>query len=406
MNDDKKRALSLLRENTPVREELNWFWKQTDIPVQRVRYDLTSRKLPSAEDMITIQNVFGISELEIKLSMGIFDQEIVDLLGENAEAVCATLPKPQGRQHPLCPPKRFQTALGELYQGDCLELMPNLPEESMDLIFADPPFNLQKLYPSGIDDNLQQSEYVKWCEKWAAECVRLLKPGGSLFIWNLPKWNSYMSSFLNDRLTFRNWITCDIKYSLPIQGRLYPSHYSLLYYCKGDKPKAFKPDRLQMPICPHCFGDLRDYGGYKHKMNPNGVTLPDVWTDIPPVRHAKYKKRAGANELSVKLLDRIVEMASEEGDVVFDPFGGSGTTYVTAELKNRKWVGCELDDLDHIKERFEDLDADREYLQKIRRELNCLFTEESLRQRSLVGLWTPQSVRQKKQDQADLFFVG
>ncbi|MDD2599127.1 MAG: DNA methyltransferase [Kiritimatiellae bacterium] len=157
-----------------------------------------------------------------------------------------------------------------------------------------------------MNDNLKTQEYISWCEKWTDECVRLLKPGGSLFVWNLPKWNSYMASYLNNRLTFRHWISCDIKFSLPIQGRLYPSHYSLLYYCKGEKPTTFKPDRLQMPICPHCCGDLKDYGGYKHKMNPKGINLTDVWLDIPPVRHAKYKKRVGANELSVKLLDRVI----------------------------------------------------------------------------------------------------
>jgi site-specific DNA-methyltransferase (adenine-specific) len=405
MNEYKKRVLSLLRTDAPSREESSWFSEQTGIPVWQIRYDLENRLLPSAENMKTIRTVFGVSELEIQLSMGILSREIADLISANSDAICAIIPDAKTHQRPSCPPKRFQTKMGELYQGDCLELMPNLPRESVDLIFADPPFNLQKLYPSGINDNLQQSEYIKWCERWAGDCVKLLKPGGSLFIWSLPKWNSYMSAFLNDRLTFRHWISCDIKYSLPIQGRLYPSHYSLLYYCKGDKPKTFKPDRLQMPICPHCLGDLRDYGGYKHKMNPNGVNLPDVWTDIPPVRHAKYKKRAGVNELSVKLLDRIIEMASDEGDVVFDPFGGSGTTYVTAELKNRKWIGCELDELTHIKDRFDNLEADYAYLQKIRRELNCLFTEESLSQRSLLGLWTPQSVRDHKRAKADLLFT-
>lgn len=90
-----------------------------------------------------------------------------------------------------------------------------------------------------------------------------------------------------------------------------------------------------MEICPKCFTDLKDYGGYKDKMNPDGTNLTDVWYDIPPVRHSKYKKREGANELSIKLLDRIVEMASEEGDIVFDPFGGSGTTYAVAEIKKR-----------------------------------------------------------------------
>ena len=103
---------------------------------------------------------------------------------------------------------------------------------------------------------------------------------------------------------------------------------------------------MPLETCPKCFTDLKDYGGYKDKMNPLGVNISDVWTDIPPVRHTKYKKRKEANELSVKLLDRVIEMSSKPGDVVFDPFGGSGTTYAVAEIKQRKWIGVELGPID------------------------------------------------------------
>jgi site-specific DNA-methyltransferase (adenine-specific) len=132
-------------------------------------------------------------------------------------------------------------------------------------------------------------------------------------------------------------------------------------------------------------------------MNPKGINLTDVWFDIPPVRHAKYKKRVGSNELSVRLLDRIIEMSSREGDVVFDPFGGSGTTYVVSELKNRRWIGCELDSLENIKLRFEDIAADKANLDKIRSELNCLISPKNYRRRTLLNLWTPDSVRRKKE---------
>jgi site-specific DNA-methyltransferase (adenine-specific) len=289
----------------------------------------------------------------------------------------------------------FESTMGKLYQGDCLALMPHVEGDSADLIFADPPFNLKKLYPSHIDDNLKSEQYVGWCEKWIDECIRILKPGGSFFIWNLPKWNTYLAGYLNSRLTFRHWISVDIKYSLPIKGRLYPSHYSLLYYCKGKKANAFHPDRLPMDICPHCLGDLKDYGGYKDKMNPDGINLTDVWLDIPPVRHKKYKKRNGSNELSVKLMDRIIEMASDEGDLVFDPFGGSGTTYAVAEIKKRKWLGIEIGPANDIINRFENIQEDADYIAKLRENINCLITKEALKRRIENGWWTPASVRKK-----------
>ena len=215
------------------------------------------------------------------------------------------------------------------------------------------------------------------------EIIRVLKPGASLFLWNLPKWNLLLGSFLATKLTFRHWIAVDIKYSLPISGRLYPSHYSLLYFVKGSKPSIFHPDRLPIPCCPHCGGELRDYGGYKDKMNPKGVNLADVWTDIPPVRHAKYKKR-DANALSVKLLDRIISMASDPGTLILDPFGGSGTTYIVAEITNRRWIGSELDCIPII-QRFDSINEDREHMKSIHENKNRLFKSSDLETRKKNG---------------------
>ena len=225
--------------------------------------------------------------------------------------------------------------------------------------------------------------------------TRVLAPGGSLFSFNIPKWNLALGGHLSESLTFRHWITIDIKYSLPIQGRLYPSHYSLLYFTKGPKPKIFHPDRLPVPCCRHCGGELRDYGGYKDKMNPLGVSLTDVWSDIPPVRHAKYKKRA-ANGLALKLMDRIVTMASDPGSLVLDPFGGSGTTYVAAELTGRKWIGSELD-CSAIQARFGALEGDRQHLCEIQANKNTLFTDDDLKRRRKSGRPLPRDYRIKSE---------
>ena len=225
----------------------------------------------------------------------------------------------------------LETSLGQLFESDCTDFLKTVEDETVDLAFADPPFNLGKDYTSKINDSLTPEAYIEWCEQWLAEMIRTLKPGGALYLWNIPKWNLPLGAFLGQSLTFRHWISVDIKYSLPIQGRLYPSHYSLLYFIKGKKPGIFHPDRTPTACCRHCGGELRDYGGYKSKMNPKGVSLTDVWTDIPPVRHSKYKRR-DANALSLKLMDRIVSISSDPGSLVLDPFGGSGTTFAAAEL--------------------------------------------------------------------------
>ncbi len=262
-------------------------------------------------------------------------------------------------------------------------MMRSLDAESVDLAFADPPFNLGKEYSSKINDALAEQDYLTWCQSWLDEMIRVLKPGGALFLWNIPKWNLPLGAYVGARLTFRHWIAVDIKYSLPIQSRLYPSHYSLLYFIKGSKPAIFHPDRLPVPCCRHCGGELRDYGGYKDKMNPLGVNMSDVWTDIPPVRHAKYKKR-DANGLALKLMDRIVSLASDPGSVVLDPFGGSGTTFVAAELTGRRWIGSELH-CDTILDRFSALEGDQEHLADIQANKNTLFTDADLKRRKKNG---------------------
>ena len=138
----------------------------------------------------------------------------------------------------------IKTKLGCLYEGDCLEIMPQLPQGEFDLVFADPPFNLGKVYNKHVNDNIPEAKYIEWCKEWLIASIALLRDGGALFAYNLPKWNVLLGSFLSERLTFRHWITVDMKYTLPIQGRLYPSHYSLLYFVKGKKAGIFHPDRL------------------------------------------------------------------------------------------------------------------------------------------------------------------
>lgn len=251
----------------------------------------------------------------------------------------------------------FYTYNGALFDGDCLAYLPIIESEVIDTVFADPPFNLKKKYGSKSNDNLTERDYLDWCYRWMDECVRVLKPGGALFVYNIPRWNIMLGAYLmNEGMTFRHDIAIDVKSSLPIPGRLYPSHYSLLYFTKG-KPKTFRKIRTPIELCRHCNGEIKDYGGHRKAMNPKGVNLRDVWTDIPPVRHWKFKsKDRQANALSTKLLDRVVEISTEPKDIVLDPFGGSGTTFAVCESKQRRWIGMELDFADVIKARLEDDD--------------------------------------------------
>lgn len=368
--------------------------RSSGVPVARLRHYNDANLLPSGEDLERIVAGRGVDPTALMLAMGRPSRDLLAALAANAREVAALIGRPAAAPpRDPCPRPEMQTGLGRLYRGDCLAILPTLPCDSVDMIFADPPFNLGKRYPSGIDDERLAEAYLAWCEEWLGACVRLLKHGGSLLVWNLPKWNTQLAAFLAGRMTFLHWIAVDIKYRLPISGRLYPAHYSLLYFAKGERPRVFHPDRLPMPICPHCYGDLRDYGGYKDKMNPKGVNLSDVWADIAPVRHARHKRRAGANELSLKLMDRVIEMTTDPGDLVLDPFGGAGTTYMAAELKGRRWIGVEIGPTDDIARRFAGIEGERERLAGLRSGANALFTETVRQGRERRGWWTCESVR-------------
>jgi len=362
--------------------------KQADLRVGTLR-DIESGVPPTEIQIQQIASALEVEPDSLRLLSGEFPDGVDDAVFENPDQLLNCLRETfefgqnaEARDDDAQPELNVahETQLGTLYENDCRDVLPQLEAESFDLVFADPPFNLDKDYGENNDDDLAEDEYLRWCTEWIDECTRILKPGGSFFLYNLPEWNIHLAHHLNRRLTFRHWISIDIKYSLPIKGRLYPSNYSLLYFVKGDRPRTFDPHRLPVDTCRHCGGEQPDYGGYKSKMNPQGVNLTDVWDDIPPVRHKKYLNR-DANQLSLKLLHRVIGLATENGDRVFDPFGGAGTTYAAAELMDREWVGSELHDCTPIVERFANLEEDREYLDELEEEYNILFTEEALEKR-------------------------
>jgi site-specific DNA-methyltransferase (adenine-specific) len=249
---------------------------------------------------------------------------------------------------------------GALFNEDCIDFLERVTDNSVDTVFADPPFNLGKVYGPRVNDELTEAEYLEWAEEWLDHCVRVLKPGGSLFVYNLPKWNMLFGAHIVKRgLEFRHWIAISMKAGLPIARKLYPAHYSLLYFSKG-RPNTFNRIRTPIEICRHCGGEIKDYGGHRAAMNPDGVNLTDVWTDVPPVRHSKFKsKKRSANQLSTKILERVIHLSTVDGDIVLDPFGGSGTTFDVAQNHARFWLGSEIENCDAIIERLESPDLHR-----------------------------------------------
>jgi site-specific DNA-methyltransferase (adenine-specific) len=252
-------------------------------------------------------------------------------------------------------PPAFSTELGVVYNTDCLNLLGALKDESIDSVFADPPFNLRKDYGNGSDkDDLKNGDYLKWCYSWIDECVRVIKPGGAFFLYNLPQWAFHLAVHLEGKgMTFRHWIAVSMKGTFPRGKKLYPAHYALLYFTKGD-PKTFNRDSIRLPIpaCRHCGKDVKDYGGHRKYLNPLGLNLTDFWDDTAPARHQKFKARWHVNELKPMIPSRCIEISTNAGDVVLDPFGGGGSTFEAAQVLERFWIGSEIVGCDLIEERF------------------------------------------------------
>ncbi len=235
---------------------------------------------------------------------------------------------------------KIEKYTNQIIQGDCLVLFKNIPDNSVDMTFADPPFNLKKGYNS-YKDRLDFQEYLNWCEKWISEMVRVTKPTGSIFVHNIPKWLTYYSTFLNKSAHFRHWISWDAP-TAPMGKSLQPANYGILFYSKEAKGTKInelryphKRDRKQGYL-------LKDYGGKKDKLHPFGPLVSDVWTDIHRIKHNK-KRDPHPCQLPIHLLDRLILLSTNENDIVLDPFSGTGTTAISAKRLGRKYIGFELD---------------------------------------------------------------
>jgi len=233
----------------------------------------------------------------------------------------------------------FDSIINTVIKGDCLEIMRKIPDNSVDVTFADPPFNLKKKYNSYYDKH-EVEEYLSWCKEWLAEMVRITKPTGSIFVHNIPKWLIYLGLYLNEIAIFRHWIAWNAMGS-PLGQTLLPNHYGILYYVKSDEYK-FYDIRMLHKRCRSCHYILQDYGGKKSQMHQFGPLVSDVWTDIHRIRHKKRRDEHPC-QLPLHLIERLLLMSTDEGDIVLDPFIGTGTTAIAAKKLGRKFIGIDID---------------------------------------------------------------
>ncbi|MGA2609328.1 MAG: site-specific DNA-methyltransferase [Terriglobia bacterium] len=241
---------------------------------------------------------------------------------------------------------------GILFRADALDLLANICDKSIDVVFVDPPFNLGKDYKvAEFDDTMGIEMYRGWCRTWILELIRVLRPGGAFFLYHLPAWLMDFGAWLNvsHLLEYKSWIALKMKGSFPAHGRIHPAHYGLLYYVKGGATPTFNVVRAKSPKCRTCGELIRDYGGYKQKYDKyrdkdgnTWVQISDFWEDTRPARRQEKFHDKKINELPIQIPERAILMASKPGDVVLDCFAGSGSTLHAAQHHGRFWIGGEF----------------------------------------------------------------
>jgi site-specific DNA-methyltransferase (adenine-specific) len=243
--------------------------------------------------------------------------------------------------------------LGKIHNGDCLEGLQGLPDGSIDLVFADPPFNIGYKYDQ-YEDTLAADEYLEWSRQWIKEVYRVLKPDGTFW---LAIGDEYAAELKieSQKIGFipRNWVVWYYTFGVHCRLKFTRSHAHLFYFVKNAKKHTFNRQSIAVPSARQLvYGDKR--------ANAKGRTPDDTWVlrpqDIPdsftadedtwylPRVAGTFKERAGFHgcQMPEQLLGRIIRACSDEGEIVVDPFSGSSTTLTVAKKLGRNFFGFEL----------------------------------------------------------------
>ncbi len=244
----------------------------------------------------------------------------------------------------------FETNLGKLYNYDAIEFLKQLEPNSVDLIFADPPYNIKK---AEWDTFANQKEYISWSLEWIKETHRVLKNTGSLYICGFSEILADIKWAASPLFKGCKWLVWYYRNKANLGNDWGRSHESILHFRKSKK-FTFNVDEVRIPYNAHTLkypkrtqAETSQYsnGRKRNKVwepNPLGAKPKDV-IEIPTISNGSWERYPHLTQKPVELLTKVILSSSNEGDLVLDPFGGSGTTYAVSEAFNRKWLGTELE---------------------------------------------------------------
>jgi len=230
-----------------------------------------------------------------------------------------------------------------VYWGDAISVLEqSIPNLSIDLIFADPPFNIGKQFAEFEDKWPSEKEYVLWCEQWLELCIAKLKPAGSIYVMASTQSMPYLDFFLRERITIKSRIVWSYDSSGVQAKKYYGSMYEpIIFGVKNENRYTFNLDAIKVEAKTGARRKLIDY----RKAVPtqyNTQKVPgNVW-EFPRVRYRMDEYEEHPSQKPESLLTRIILASSNKGDVVLDPFSGTFTTSAVAKKLGRKSIGIEL----------------------------------------------------------------
>jgi site-specific DNA-methyltransferase (adenine-specific) len=247
-----------------------------------------------------------------------------------------------------------EPALNTIHHGDCIAGLGKLPSGIIDLAFADPPFNIGYEYDV-YNDKQNYHSYLDWTRRWMMEVCRVLKPNGTLWIAIGDEYAAEIKLLgQNDlKLACRSWVIWYYTFGVNCTKKFNRSHAHLFHFVKDPSNYTFNENEIRVPSArqlvyadgrAHPSGRLPDDTWILRPQDvPNGFT-PDQSTWYFPRVAGTFKERMGFHgcQMPEQLLGRIIRVSSNPGEVVLDPFAGSGTTLAVSKKLGRKWIGFEL----------------------------------------------------------------
>lgn len=253
------------------------------------------------------------------------------------------------QENPNIPTVYYKHLQGEIWLGDAVAWLRGLETESIDLVFADPPYNIKK---AEWDTFESQEKYVEWSLQWIEQAARVLKPNGTLYVCGFSEILADIKLPASRYFKGCRWLIWHYKNKANLGSDWGRSHESILHFRKS-REFRFNTDDVRIPYGNHTLkypehpqAETSQYGKGNSsrrelwRPHPKGAKPRDV-IEIPTTCNGMHEKTPHPTQKPEELLRKLVLASTNTGDVIIDPFLGSGTTAVVAEQLHRKWKGCD-----------------------------------------------------------------